>query len=255
MDTQQDKELEIDLIELLREIKKQLPLVVFTTLLFAVAAYAYKFVYLPPSYTYTRLVKCPTRTAYYWYIPDQEILSHVVIFRADKENTALWKESTKGCLTDVDFVREKNVATKLIQFQFTGTDPEYIKAVSQQYLATVVQRLNDTFAEASEDEFKHRYYRTVNDEMRFSNALLGAGNASPEGLANYQALIKERIDALEKDKSFLKAKIIEAPNLEPARVNNWRFVIVGTLLGLFLSLGYFVCRYIWRQAKQNIITK
>ena len=250
MDTQQDKKLEIDLIELLREIKKQLPLVILTMLLFAAAAYAYKFVYLPPNYTYTRLVKCPARTAYGWHIPDQEILSHVVIFRADMGNTAFWKEGAKGRLSAVDFVREKGSATKLIQFQFSGTDPKYIKAVSQQYLASVVQRMNDSFAEATEDEFNHRYYNTVNDELRYNNALLGAGNASPEGVANYQTLLKERLDALEKDKSFLKAKIIEAPNLEPGRTSNRNFVIKCAFWGLFLSLGYVVFRYMWRQAKQ-----
>lgn len=250
MHSQQDRELEIDLIELLREIKKQLPLVILTTLLFAAAAYAYKFVYLPPTYTYTRLVKYPTRTAYGWQIPDQEILSYVVIFRTDMGNAALWKEGGKGRLTAVDFVREKNVATKLIQFQFSGTDPEYIKQVSRKYLESVVQRLNDSFAEANEDEFNHRFYRTANDELRYNNALLGASSASSEGVANYQALLKERLEALEKDKIFLKAKIIEAPNLQPSRVSNRRFVMVVGFLGLFLSLGYIVCRYILIQAKQ-----
>ena len=48
MDTQQEKELEIDLIELLREIKNHLPLIIITTLLFAAAAYAYKFIYQLP---------------------------------------------------------------------------------------------------------------------------------------------------------------------------------------------------------------
>ncbi len=248
MDTQQDKELEIDLIELLREIKKQLPLVILTTLVFAAAAYAYKFMYLPPTYTYTRLVKYPTRTAYGWHIPDQEILSYVVIFRADMGNTAFWKEGGKGRLAAVDFVREKGSATKLIQFQFSGTDPKYIKTVSQQYLASVVQRLNDSFAEANEDEFNHRYYRTANDELRYNNSLLGTSSA--EGIANYQALLKERLEALEKDKTFLKAKIIEAPNLEPSRVSNRSFVMKCGFLGLFLSVGYVVCRYMWRQAKQ-----
>lgn len=254
MNTQQDKKSEIDLIDLLRKIKKQLPLVILTTLLFAAAAYAYKFVYLPPSYTYTRLVKYPTRTAYNWYIPDQEILSYVVIFRNDIWNNAFWKNGAKGRLTAVDFVREKGVATKLIQFRFTGTDPKYIKDVSQQYLATVVQRLNDSFAEANEDEFKHRYYRTANDELRYNNALLGVSSASPEGIANYQALLKERLEALEKDKFFLKAKIIEAPNLQPGRVTDWSFVKKYAFLGLFLSLGYVICRYFWLKAKNNEMT-
>lgn len=183
MDERQEKELEIDLIELLREIKKQLPLIILTTLVFAAVAYAYKFMYQPPTYTYTRLVKYPAQTAYGWRIPDQEILSYVVIFRADMGNTALWKEGAKARLTAVDFVREKNVATKLIQFQFSGKDPEYIKKVSQQYLESVVRRLNDSFAEANEDEFNHRYYQTANDELRYNNTLLGAGSASSEGVA------------------------------------------------------------------------
>ena len=251
MDTQQKKEFEIDLIELLREIKNRLPFIVLSTLLFAVAAYAYKFIYLPPTYTYTRLVKCPARTAYNWNIPDQELLSYVVIFRADMGNAALWKEGTKGRLIAVDFVREKNVPTKLIQFQFSGTDPEYIKKVSQQYLETVAQRLNNSFAEANEDEFNHRYYRTANDELQYNNTLLGVSSSSPEGVAYYQALLKERLEALEKNKAFLKTKIIEAPNLEPGRVNNRNFVMKYTFWGLFLSLGYVVCRYMWRQAKQN----
>ena len=45
------------------------------------------------------------------------------------ENNALWEEPAKGCLIDVELVREKNITTKLIRFQFAGTDPEYIKTV------------------------------------------------------------------------------------------------------------------------------
>ena len=253
MDTQQEKELEIDLIELFREIKRQWPLIIIVTLLFTVVAYVYKFVYLPPVYTYTRMVKCPARTAFGWTIPDQELLSYVAIFRTDMGNKGLWKDGTKGRLTGADLVREKNISTKLIQFQFSGTDPEYIKTASQQYMESVAQRLNNFFAEVTENEFRHRYYRTATDELSFNNALLGTSNATPGGNANYQALLKERLEALEKDKTFLEAKIIDNANIEPAKINNRPFVNKCAASGLFLSLAWIIGRYIWRQAAKNEI--
>ncbi len=251
MGNQQNNELEIDLIELLQEIRKQLPLVILTTLLFAVVAYVYKFMYLPPTYTYTRMVKCPIWVADNRTIPDQELLSHVVIFRTDVGNSAIWKERSRGCLIGVDLIREKNSPTKLIQFQFSGTDPEYIKTVSQQYMETVARRLDDSFAEVTENYFKYRYYRTTNEELQFNNALLGNSNAATGSISYYQALLKDRLEALEKDKPFLKAKVIDASNLEPARVNQRRSVMICAFLGFFLSLGYITCRYLWKQVKQN----
>ena len=251
MDTQQEKVLKIDLIELLQEIKKKLPMIIIITLLFAAAGYAYKFIYLPPTYTYTRMVKCPARTAYNWYIPDQELLSHVVVFRSDTGNGALWRESAKGRLSDVDLVRENGVATKLIRFQFAGTDPEYIKRVSQQYLESVVHRLNDSFAETTEDEFKHRYYSTTNIELSALNNQFGKNVISSEDIANYLPLLREKLEALEKDNAFLKAKIIEAPSLQPSKVSNRNFVINCAFWGFFLSFGYAVCQYVWQQAKKS----
>ena len=100
MDTQQEKEIEIDFIELLREIKLHLPLIVITTLLFAVVTYAYKFMYLPVTYTYSRMIKCPLITsASLNTIPDQELLSYVAIFRTDISATRLFgKKVGKGSL-------------------------------------------------------------------------------------------------------------------------------------------------------------
>ena len=198
------------------------------------------------------MIKCPFKTSGTWNnIPDQELLSYAAIFRTDIGNGALWKDSGKGRLTSVNLVRENNLYTKLIQFQFAGTDPAYIKTVSQNYLESAAKRLNDYLTEISDAELKTRYYKTANEELKDINTALSTKTVSPQNVADYLPVLDKRLAAQENNKFFLKAKIIEAPNLEPGRVNNRRFVMISAFLGLFLSLGYVVCRYVWKQAKQN----
>ena len=118
-----DQELEIYLIELCRELKKNIVLIIAATVLCAAAAGAYIHFMTIPRYAYSRMIKLPETETF--RISDQDKFSYVNILKLDTNNPALWKDSSKGRLVSVDLVREKNINTNLITFQFEGSDPVY----------------------------------------------------------------------------------------------------------------------------------
>ena len=174
MDTQDEKELEIDLVELLKEIKKHVPVIIGVTLLCAGIAYFYAFKYQAPEYAMTRIIKLPWRIAYSG-LPDQEKRTFAQIFKADIGNAKYWPEPAKGHLSNVQLIMDKNYITNLLQFQFTGTEPEYMKQASQTYMDTATERINAIIKEDYDAAFTQEYFRTVKSEIKNISSLLNNG--------------------------------------------------------------------------------
>ena len=76
MNETDNRELEIDLLELLQEFKKNIGKIAIVTLLFVAAAALYVFVFSAPKYSYTQFVNCPS-------LSDRDKISFVNIFNED----------------------------------------------------------------------------------------------------------------------------------------------------------------------------
>ena len=253
----ENQELEIDIIELCRELKNNIALIIAATVIFAAAAGAYIHFLTVPKYGYTRMIKLPALSA---NAPSEKItdnswnqdkLSYVNILKLDISNPALWKESSKGHLADVKLVEEKTIKTNLIMFQFEGTDPVYLKKVSDAYLDTAVQRLNVFIRELKETNFNDQYLNTqIRDELKGIRSALTKSSVSGESVLQAFTDLEKRLSALEKNESF-SAKAVDNANAAAIEISNKPLLKKSAALGFVLSIMFIVGRYCWRKATET----
>ncbi len=250
----ENQELEIDLIELCRELKNHIALIIAATVIFAAAAGAYIHFLTVPKYAYTRMIKLPANAPSEktpdnsW---DQDKLTYVNILKLDISNPALWKENSKGHLADVKLVEEKTIKTNLITFQFEGTDPVYLKKVSDAYLDTAVQRLNVLIRERKEANFNDQYLNTqIRDELKGIRSALSQSSLSSDSVLQALTDLEKRLNALEKNESF-SAKAVDNANAAATEISNKPLLKKSTALGFVLSIMFIVGRYCWRKATET----
>ena len=242
MNETENQEIEIDLLELLQEFKNNLAKIIGVTLLFAAAAALYIFALSAPKYSYTQLVDCAT-------LSDKDKISFVNIFNEDavsiKGHGKMWKEPKKCALFKVEFVRDRNVATNLLKFEFQGTDPDMIKKEGRAYTEDALRKINERIVELHETKYGREYFDTVLNEMRKINSSLQDGSITSQGAAQYLQLLKERLELKEKNKmlTLIKAELVSNRVDKAEIVSRTKYIPISGFLGLFLSLAYLTGRY------------
>ena len=155
MNETENQEIEIDLLELLQEFKKNIGKIIGIAVLFAAAAALYVFALTAPKYSYSQLVNCPS-------LGDRDKISFVTVFSEDivdnKGHGKMWKDPKKCALTKVEFVKDRNAATNLLRFEFQGTDPELIQKEGRAYAADALAKINDRIVELHEIKFGEGYF-------------------------------------------------------------------------------------------------
>ena len=244
-----DQELEIDLIELCRELKKNIVLIIAATVLCATAAGAYIHFMTIPRYAYSRMIKLPETETF--RISDQDKFSYVNILKLDTNNPALWKDSSKGRLVSVDLVREKNINTNLITFQFEGSDPVYLKKAGDEYLDRAVQKLNASLKEIKDANLNNRYLNTlINDELKGIRSALAKSSVSGDTVQQSFTDLEKRLNEMEKNEYFT-AKATENANASATRISNKPIIKKSAALGFVLSILFVTGRYCLKKAKES----
>lgn len=245
MNETDNREFEIDLLELLQEFKKNIALIAGITLLFAAAAALYVFALTSPKYSYTQLVNCPS-------LSDRDKINFVSIFNKDA-GSKIWNEPQKCTLSKVEFVREKNAATNLLKFEFQGTDPDLLKKEGRAYTEDSLSKINERIVELHEIKYGQEYFDSVRWEMWQINNSLQNGSVSAQGASQYLLTLKERLEAKERNKmlSLIKAELVPNRVDEPKIIPRNKFIPVSGFLGLFLSFAYLTVRYCWRLFKKQ----
>ena len=250
MNKTDNQEIEIDLLELLQEFKKNIGKIIGVTVLFAAAAALYLFALTAPRYSYTQLVDCAT-------LNDKEKISFVNIFAEDvvdkKGHGKMWTEPKKCALTKVEFVRDRNAVTNLLRFEFQGTEPERIKKEGHAYATDALAKINDRITELHEIKYGQDYFDTVRKEMEKINSSLQDGSVSSQGAARYLQLLKERLELKEKNKmlTLIKAELVPNRADEAEEISRIKYIPICGFLGLFLSLAYITGRYCWKLTKKQ----
>lgn len=250
MNETDNQEIEIDLLELLQEFKKNIGKIIGVAVLFAAAAALYVFALTAPKYSYTQLVNCPS-------LSDKDKISFVTVFSEDvvdkKGHGKMWKDPKKCALTKVEFVKDRNAATNLLRFEFQGTEPELLKKEGHAYASDALAKINDRIIELHELKFGEEYFNIVRTEMRKINSSLQDGSITSQGAAQYLQLVKERLELREKDKmlSLIKADLVPNRADEAEKISRTRYVPICGFLGLFLSLAYITGRYCWKLTKKQ----
>ena len=243
----ENQELEIDLIELCKELKKNIALIIAATVICVVAAGAYLHFMTVPVYSYTRMIKLPENAML--RMSDQDKFSYINILKLDMNNPTLWKDSAKGRLVNINLVSEKHLNTNLITFQFSGTDPVYLKKVSDKYTETAVQKLNDSIKELKDANLNQYMNTQVRNELKVLRLTLAKSSVSSENVQQTLTDLENRLIILEKNE-FYTVKAIDNANAAATVITNKSLIKKSAGLGFVLSVMFVICRYCWRKAKE-----
>ena len=196
-------EIEIDLVELFGELKKNWKLIVGTTVAFAAAAAIYSFCIAKPVYQYNAMIRIPAN-----------IINHEFTV-----NTCL------ELLTNDGVASVKNARrTSLISLSFDAYSPADAKAVAEAYLPKALEKVNHIIKGA--------------DGVVVDKDVVGS---------NQEAVMPVKVNS-----SFAKDAeaelILQNKQLDiPVSPNKKKNIAVATLLGLFVSCGYTIGKFLWKK--------
>ena len=248
MSEEKDYEMEIDLIEWMKEIKNHMAVIVIATVLFAAAAGLYVYKFTGPVFSYTLFINCSNDFA------EKDRLTFVNLFRNDIGITDSQKPGKRASLSNVELVnigtQSKDIKdrfTNLMRFQFTGNDPDHVKQYGSRYVNGALAQINRHIENNFETTFSKEYLNTVKAELTSINNNIANSSAISEdaarGTVSYLALLKERLETKEINKAFTKATIAESQNKKAQRVINKSIIWKSAVLGFFLSFAYVSCKY------------
>lgn len=203
-----------------------------------------------PVYSYTRSIFCPGNIL----TPADKasfIASYISTFSYDINNENIF-EIEKGALKKVELLKNTGGTTNLIEFEFEGTNPEYVKNTGDTYVDNALSQINKNLIQLNEAQFSKNYLALVRNDMRHISSALENGTLPAEGAIKYLALLKERLETEEINKTIIKAKVINVQAAATEKNNNLSYVsktVKSAILGLLFSLGYIFCKYCFRKAK------
>ena len=189
-------EIEIDLVELFGELKKNWKLIVGTTVAFTAAAAIYSFCIAKPVYQYNAMIRIPAN-----------IINHEFTV-----NTCLELLKNDG-VASVKNARR----TSLLSLSFDAYSPADAKAVAEAYLPKALEKVNRIIKGA--------------DVVVVDKDVVGS---------NKEAVMPVK-DA--KAELILQNKQLDIP-VSPNKKKN---IAVAILLGLFVSSGYTIGKFLWKK--------
>ena len=247
MSEEKEYELEIDLIEWMKEIKNHMAVIVVAALLFAAAAGLY--MYKCPVFSYTFFINCSKD------IGERERLSFASLFRNDIDITEQNSSGAQASLQSVEMVNSgtqskdiKDRFTNLMKFEFNGNDPDFVKEYGSKYVNEALEQINTSIVENYEANFSKQYLNTVNAELNRLNNYIANASANQDidavkATTDQLSLFKERLETKEINKAVIKAAVVESQNKEAQRVVNKSVILKSAALGFFLSFAYVSCKY------------
>lgn len=249
MSEEKEYELEIDLIEWMKEIKNHMAVIVISTLLFAAAAGLYVYKFTGPVFSYTFFINCSKDIA------ERERLSFANLFRNDIGVTERDSSGAQASLRSVEMVnigtQSKDIKdrfTNLMKFEFNGNDPEFVKKYGRKYVNGALEQINTYIVENYEANFSKEYLNTVNAELKRLNNYIANASANQDidaikATIDQLSLFKERLETKEINKAVIKAAVVESQNKKAQRVINKSVIGKSAALGFFLSFAYVSCKY------------
>lgn len=249
MSEEKDYELEIDLIEWMKEIKSHIAVIVITTVLFAAAAGLYLFKFTGPVFSYTFFINCSKD------IGERERLSFASLFRNDIGVTEQDSSGAQASLRSVEMVNSgtqsrdiKDRFTNLMKFEFNGNNPDFVKKYGRKYVNGALEQVNDYIEENYEATFSKEYLNTVNAELKRLNNYIANASANQDidtvkATIGNLSLLKERLETKEINKAVIKVAVVESQNKKAQRVINKSVIWKSAALGFFLSFAYVSCKY------------
>lgn len=236
MNNEQEKlnngDIEIDLREVYQELKKNVKLIAGVTCAFAAAAAVYSFAIAKPVYQYDRLIKLPINQGSWQVNTCVELLKN----DTGKNNS----------LASVTLLKDSYI----LKLTFSGGDATVVKETADKYLPKAVNLVNGVLVDKQKADFENETVKSIKNNVSYITSKIVENSFTSNDTNESLKYLVKRIDESTKNKIFLKAEPVvdeqsTAVQVEPNRKRN---IGLATVLGLFLSCGYVVGRYLFRKS-------
>ena len=231
----ENDEIEIDLVELYGELKKNANLIIGTTVAFIVAAAIYCFMIAKPVYEYTALISFPSN------VGGGQINGFMETIKDDIKPAAQLKDKVNK-IVDAKVLK----GAPIIKVTFEGESVEKVKQFGDAYMKTAFDRINKVIVDKEQQRYDREVVQMIKSDIeyisgRFNESSFTAGDANKK----LEFLVK-KVEEKENNKMFLKAELAKEVNIpeKPVRPKKAQNIAIAAVLGLFLSCGYVTARFL-----------
>ena len=228
-------EIEIDLVELFGELKRNVKLITGTTLAFIVAAAIYCFMIAKPVYEYTALISFPSN------VGGSQINGFMETIKDDIKPAAQLKDKNNK-IVDAKVLK----GAPIIKVTFEGESVEKVKQFGDAYMKKALERINRDLVDKEQQKYDKEVVELIKKDIDYiANRINESSFTASDADKKLEYLIK-KIEEKEQNKLFLKAGLAKegiAPE-KPVRPKKAQNIAIAAVLGLFLSCGYVTARFL-----------
>lgn len=228
-------EIEIDLVELFGELKRNVKLIAGTTLAFIVAAAIYCFMIAKPVYEYTALIIFPSN------VGGSQINGFMETIKDDIKPAAQLKDKNNK-IVDAKVLK----GAPLIKVTFEGESVEKVKQFGDAYMKMAFARINKVIVDKEQQKYDREIVELIKKDTEYIASKINESNYTAGDADKKLDFLIKKIEEKEKNKLFLKAELAKEENIpeKPVRPKKAQNIAIAAVLGLFLSCGYVTARFL-----------
>lgn len=228
-------EIEIDLVELFGELKKNVKLIAGTTLAFIVAAAIYCFMIAKPVYEYTALISFPSN------VGGSQINGFMETIKDDIKPAAQLKDKNNK-IVDAKVLK----GAPIIKVTFEGESVEKVKQFGDAYMKMAFARINKVIVDKEQQKYDREVVELIKKDTEYIASKINESNYTAGDADKKLDFLIKKIEEKEKNKLFLKAELAKEENIpeKPVRPKKAQNIAIAAVLGLFLSCGYVTARFL-----------
>ena len=228
-------EIEIDLVELFGELKRNVKLIAGTTLAFIVAAAIYCFMIAKPVYEYTALISFPSN------VGGSQINGFMETIKDDIKPAAQLKDKNNK-IVDAKVLK----SAPIIKVTFEGESVEKVKQFGDAYMKMAFARINKVIVDKEQQKYDREVVELIKKDTEYIASKINESNYTAGDADKKLDFLIKKIEEKEKNKLFLKAELAKEENIpeKPVRPKKAQNIAIAAVLGLFLSCGYVTARFL-----------
>lgn len=228
-------EIEIDLVELFGELKRNVKLIAGTTLAFIVAAAIYCFMIAKPVYEYTALISFPIN------VGGSQINGFMETIKDDIKPAAQLKDKNNK-IVDAKVLK----GAPIIKVTFEGESVEKVKQFGDAYMKMAFARINKVIVDKEQQKYDREVVELIKKDTEYIASKINESNYTAGDADKKLDFLIKKIEEKEKNKLFLKAELAKEENIpeKPVRPKKAQNIAIAAVLGLFLSCGYVTARFL-----------
>ena len=228
-------EIEIDLVELFGELKRNVKLIAGTTLAFIVAAAIYCFMIAKPVYEYTALISFPSN------VGGSQINGFMETIKDDIKPAAQLKDKNNK-IVDAKVLK----GAPIIKVTCEGESVEKVKQFGDAYMKMAFARINKVIVDKEQQKYDREVVELIKKDTEYIASKINESNYTAGDADKKLDFLIKKIEEKEKNKLFLKAELAKEENIpeKPVRPKKAQNIAIAAVLGLFLSCGYVTARFL-----------